>query len=506
MNPKKLLIGLLMATLLPFYAFAQTNTVDLEMIYKIKQEEFNNSKMDDLAFWFTDYMGPRLTGSTGDKRAQEFAKQKMIEMGFQNVHIEEATDFTRGGWDNLKTYAAMTVPYYTNFACNPVAWTGSTKGLVKSEVVLIDIQTEADIEKFKGKLNGKIVMLATTTALTLSYDPLATRYTDEQLEELSKEPNPPQPRQPAAPAANATLQRELRAKITELLKSEGVAVILNNSGSYNIPRSNGANYNSNDPEPIAELNIPFEAFDRIQRMIKHDVPVEMEVEIKNLFSEATKVYNVIGEIPGTDKKLKDQVVLLGAHLDSWHGSTGAADNASGCIVMLEALRILKALNVEPRRTIRVALWSGEEQGLFGSRGYVTNNLYDSQTKEKKAGFDNFSVYFNMDNGSGRYRGIYLQQNEMARPLFESWLKPFEDMGASTIAVRNTSGTDHLSFNSAGLPGFQFIQDVIEYNRTYHTPMDTWERLQIPDLKVNAIITASFAYNAAMMDDLFPRKP
>ncbi len=507
MNRKKLFFSVLVAVLLPLALLAQTP--DLEMVYKIKQKGFNDSKIEDLAFWFTDYSGPRLSASKGDKRAQELAKQKMEEMGFQNVKIEEATDFPRGGWDNLKTYAAMTAPYYTNFACNPVAWTGSTNGLVKSEVVLIDAQTEEDLAKYAGKLRGKIVMVATTTTLTLSYDPLASRYTDQELEELAKDPGPPAPRaagnMPPNMAQNPN-QNQIRGKINEMIIKEGAAVILNNSGSYNIPRSNGANYRHGDPEPIAQLNLPFEDFDRMQRLLKKDIPVEMEVEIKNNFYDSPKIYNVVGEIPGTDKKLKDEVVLLGAHLDSWHGSTGAADNTSGCIVMMEALRILIDLGVQPKRTIRVALWSGEEQGLHGSRAYVKNYLMDRETKEKKPGYDKFSVYFNMDNGSGRYRGIYLQQNEMARPLFEAWLAPFADLGASTITIRNTSGTDHLSFNDVGLPGFQFIQDRLEYGRTYHTPMDTWERLDLRDLKINAVITASFAYNAAMMDGLFPRKP
>jgi Zn-dependent M28 family amino/carboxypeptidase len=241
-------------------------------------------------------------------------------------------------------------------------------------------------------------------------------------------------------------------------------------------------------------------------LLKNNVPVEMEVEIKNSFFASPKVYNVIGEIPGTDKLLKSEVVLLGAHIDSYHGGTGAADNASGCIVMMEALRILKALNVAPKRTIRVALWGGEEQGLYGSRGYASKYLVDASNNQNKPDFDKFAAYFNMDNGSGQYRGIYLQGNEMVRPVFEEWLKPFEGLGASTITIRNTGGTDHQTFDRYGLPAFQFIQDEIEYDRGYHTVMDTYERLVMNDLKLNAIITASFAYNAAMRNDKLPRKP
>jgi len=493
---------------MPFWLLAQTEKVDLEMIYKIKQEGMNNSKVEDLAFVMTDLSGPRLTGSTGFTRGSEWAKKKMEEFGFQNVRIEATRDFNRGGWDNLKTYAAMTAPYYCNFACNPVAWTGSTNGLIKSEVVIVDVKSEADLDKYKGTLKDKIVLLPSTTTYEISFEPLASRYTDEQLKALTTESGSPRGRRPRQPFDIAAImaQRQLRAKTTELMKSEGVAVILNSSGTYNIPRSNGAGYNSGDPEPIAELNLPMEDHGRMERLIRKDVPVEMEIEIQNKFFPSPQVYNVIGEIPGMDKVLKNEVVLIGAHLDSWHGGTGAADNASGCIVMMEALRILKALNVAPKRTIRVALWGGEEQGLNGSRGYVEKYLVDPETNENKPDFDRFAAYFNMDNGSGRYRGIYLQQNEMVRPIFEEWLKPFESLGCSTIAIRNTGGTDHQSFDRYGLPAFQFIQDEIEYGRGYHTMMDTYERLVIADLRINAIITASLAYNAAMRDQKLPRKP
>jgi len=489
---------------------SQTEKVDLSMIYRIKQEESANSKIEDLAFWLTDYAGPRLTGSSGATRGYETAKKKMEEFGFQNVRIEAAREFNRGGWDNLKTYAAITAPYYSNIACNPVAWTGSTDGVIRSEVVLLDIRSESDLEKYRGKLSGKIVLMnpASVTPYEISYEPLATRYTDEQLAQIARETFPGGGRRPGSPVTALPVNPAflLRNKINELIKSERVAVIINNSGTYNIPRSTGAGYNSGEEEPIAELNIPMEAFQRMERLIRHDIPVEMEIEIRNRLFTSPTIYNVIGEIPGNDKNLKNEVVLLGAHIDSWHGGTGAADNASGCIVMMEALRILKSVNAAPRRTIRVALWGGEEQGYLGSYGYRDNYLTDPKTSEHKPGYDNFAAYFNMDNGSGRYRGIYLQQNEMVRPIFEEWLKPFADLGCSTIAVRNTGGTDHQTFDRLGLPAFQFIQDGIEYGRTYHTVMDTYERLVMNDLKINAMITASFAYNAAMRNEKLPRKP
>ncbi|MGA1977282.1 MAG: M20/M25/M40 family metallo-hydrolase [Bacteroidales bacterium] len=509
MKIKRICLNAVLFLAVSAWLSAQTESVDLSMIYKIKQEEQKNSKIEDIIFGLIDSTGPRLTGSTGFNHAAEWARKKMTEYGFQNVRIEEARDFGRGGWDNLKTYAAMTSPYYVNFACNPVAWTGSTNGLIKGEVVILDIKAESDLDKYKGKLAGKIVLMpsATTTPYEISFEPLASRLTDDQLKDLTTE-NMLQGRRQGPPSDYAAMaaQRQLRAKIADLCLNEGVAVILNNFGTYNIPRSNGANYNSGDKEPVPELNLPMEDYGRMERLIKRNVKVEMEVEIKNNFFPGPKVCDVIGEIPGTDKQLKNEVVMIGAHIDSWNGGTGAADNGAGCVVMMEAMRILKSLDVAPRRTIRIALWGGEEQGLNGSRGYVEKYLVDPVTKEHKLDYDKFSVYFNMDNGSGRYRGIYLQQNEMARPIFEAWLKPFADLGCSTITIRNTGGTDHLSFDAVGLPGFQYIQDAIEYGRGYHSVMDTYERLALSDLRVNAIITASLAYDAAMRNDKFPRKP
>ena len=500
--------GFLLSIALPLTA--QPENADLSIIYKIKQEEAINSKIEELAFWMTDFAGPRLTGSTGSTRGYETARKKMEEMGFQNVRIEEAREFNRGGWDNLKTYAAMTAPYYSNIACNPVAWTGSTDGLVKSEVILLDVKNEADLEKYRGKITGKIILLppSSTTPYQISYEPLARRYTDEQLSRMAKEAFPGRGRTQGIPRdiAYESGQVSLRDKITEFLINEGVAVILNNSGTYNIPRSTGKGYNSGEKEPAAELNITREAYGRMERLIKHNIPVEMEIEIRNRFFPGPMVCNVIGEIPGTDKTLKDEVVLIGAHIDSWHGGTGAADNTSGCIVMMEAARILKSLGVAPRRTIRIALWGGEELGYLGSKGYLNKYLIDAKTDAHKPDFDKFAAYFNMDNGSGRYRGIYLQWNEMVRPLFEEWLKPFEALGCTTIAIGYTSGTDHLTFDRYDLPAFQFIQDEIEYDRTYHSVMDTYERLSIEDLRINAIITASFVYNAAMRNEKLPRKP
>jgi carboxypeptidase Q len=507
MKIKRLYTSLLLIAFLPLLLTAQKENLDLSTVYKIKQEGSRGNTLEEMTYGLTDFVGPRLTGSTGGNRGNEWAKKTMEELGLQNVRIEEARDFTRGGWDNQKTYAAMTEPYYINFACNPVAWTGSTKGVVKGEVVLMNVATEADLEKYKGKLAGKIILMPSGTTYEISFAPLASRYTEEQLKDLATAPTPGMGgRRPNFDIAAMQAQRALRTKITDLIKAEGASVIINNSGIFNIPRSGGGNYKSGDTEPIAELNVPAEDAGRMERLLRHSVPVQMEIEIQNKFFASPKIYNVIGEIPGTDKILKNEVVLLGAHIDSWHGGTGAADDASGCVVMLEAMRILKSIEAAPRRTIRIALWGGEEQGLNGSRGYVEKYLMDPQTRAHKPDWDKFAGYFNMDNGTGKYRGIYIQQNELVRDIFAEWLKPFADMGCSTISIRNTGGTDHLSFDAAGLPGFQFIQDEIEYDRGYHTVMDTYERLIMSDLRQNAIITASFVWFASQRDVKLPGKP
>jgi carboxypeptidase Q len=506
MKFRKLSPILFLLSLLPIMAMSQGENVDLTMMYKIKQEGLKNSSIEELAFGLTDFTGPRLTCSDGNARGNEWAKKKMEELGFQNVRLEAAGELPSGGWDNLKAYAAMTAPYYASFACNPVAWTGSTHGAVKSQLVLLDVKDESDLDKYKGTLSGRIVLLPSTTTYEPNFEPLASRYTDDQLRELSMSTGQPKGRRQNSDFSTYMAQRALQQKIRDFLNTEGAAVILNGAGTFNVPKSAGTKYTAGSPEPVAELNLPVEAHGRMERLLRHNIPVEMEVEIINKFSPVTTVYNVLAEIPGTDKLLKNEVVMVGAHIDSWHGGTGAADNASGCIVMMEALRILKSLEVAPKRTIRIALWGGEEQGYYGSKGYIEKYLANPETKEHKSDYDKFAAYFNMDNGSGKYRGIYLQENMMVSPVFEEWLKPFASWGASTITLKNTSGTDHVPFNSIGLPAFQFIQDEIEYGRGYHTTMDTYERLVMTDLKQNAVITAAFVYNAAMRNSKLPVKP
>jgi len=484
---------------------AQKERIDLEILHKIKQEGLHNSGIKELSFYMTDYLGPRIPNSTTGERAQKLAADKLKEFGLSNVHLEAWGDFGRG-WENEKNYIAMTSPYYVPLIATPRAWTAGTVGPVTGEVVLVNIQDEADFDTYKGKLKGKIVITPSTSKYKVSFDPLARRYTDKELKELETVTVSRGGRRfTEADRARYKKMKQLRRKLSSFYKEEGVLASLFTSTYFGTVRGNGASQAMDAPPTLPEILLTGEHHDRIVRLLQHDVPVKVEMDIKNKFLDDDPTdYNVIGEIPGTDKKLKDEVVMCGAHLDSWHGGTGGADNASGCIVMMEAMRILKAIGASPKRTIKIALWGAEEKGLLGSRAYVKKHFGEpGNVKPEYAGLD---AYYNVDNGTGKIRGIYLQGNDMLKPIFKEWFVPLEDMGVTTVTLRNTGGTDHLSFNSAGLNGFQFIQDPVEYGRGYHTNMDTYERLLMNDLMQNAVIVAVMLYNTANRVEPLPRKP
>ena len=470
-----------------------------EWAIKIKAEGLGASQVEELSQYMTDYVGSRLTASLQKRRADSLMLEKLEEIGLSNPRSAFATEFTRGGWDVLKTYAAMTAPYYCAFSVNPRAWSGSTDGLVKGECIVFDVQTKEDLEKYRGKVAGKILLVPSTRTVEINFEPLASRYTEEELQELTKDNRAnARNRFPGGPGRGMPrdfrAMMELRQAMADFYNTEKPLCIVNGSGTFNVPSGSGVNYRAGDPEPVPELAMPLEDHNRMVRLIQHGQKVEMELELINRFTDDCEVHNLYAEIPGTDPKLKDEVVLLGAHFDSWHGGTGAADNASGCIVMVEAMRILKQLGFKPKRTIRLALWGGEEQGLYGSRGYLDQYLY--KDGKKLPGFDKFALYLNMDNGSGRFRGIYLERNDAAFPFFEEWMKSIESLGFQYLSPRTTGSTDHVTFNRVGLPSYQFIQDELEYGRTYHTLMDTYERLSQSDLKLNATIVAWLAACAA----------
>ncbi len=479
-----------------------------DLATRIKAEGLGNSQVEELSQFMTDYVGSRLTASMQKRRADALMIEKLKELGLSDPRSEFATEFTRGGWDVVKTYAAMTAPYYCAFSVNPRAWSGSTAGLVKGECVVFDVQTKEDLEKYRGRIAGKILLIPSTSSTTIRFDPLATRYSDEQLEALTKDNRADvTPRSTSAVrVSNSDYQArmELRNMMADFYKAEKPLCIVNGSGTFNVPSGSGVSYTAGNPEPIPEINMPLEDHGRMVRLIGRGQKVEMELELINKFTDDREVHNIYAEIPGTDPKLKDEIVLVGAHFDSWHGGTGAADNASGCIVMVEAMRILKELGFKPKRTIRLALWGGEEQGLYGSRGYLEQYLYKDQ--KKLPGFDKFALYLNMDNGSGRFRGIYLERNDGAFPFFEAWKKSIESIGFQYLSPRTTGSTDHVTFNRLGLPSYQFIQDELEYNRTYHTIMDTYERLSLADLRVDATIVAWLVACAANDPGRIPVNP
>ncbi len=490
--------------------------IDMDMINKIKEEGTKNSKVMDIAFHLADISGPRLTASPGFMRAANWAKEELTKIGLVNANLEPWGEFGKG-WQQERCYVAMTSPYYVPLIAVPRAWTGSTPGKkpLTGEVMLIKAKDTIELMQYAGKLKGKIVMTWSPAELKPSFEPDGVRFADSSLEKMAKSAAVAQgPRQRlqgdsaqrAAMMGRAALQR----KMTDFFIQEQPALVLSMNQSGNdgtVFVSGGGGYAKDAKLSPAMVMLSSDDYLRVQRLVDAGTTVELQADVKTkFFTDDLQGYNVIAEFPGTDPTLKEEVVMLGGHLDSWHGATGATDNAAGCAVMMEAVRILKTLGVQPRRTIRIALWSGEEQGLLGSRNYVKNHFADRTTMELKPDHSKISAYFNVDNGSGKIRGVYMERNKEAAAIFQQWLAPFNDIGAKTITLDPTSGTDHQAFDAVGIPGFQFIQDALEYNtRTHHTNMDTYDHLVPDDLKQAAVIVATFVYNAAQRDEKIPRK-
>lgn len=510
--------------LLLVFALAAQEKLDMDMIGKIRKEGLENSHVMDIAFHLTDANGPRVTSSPGFFRAANWAKDQLTQWGLENSELEPWGNFGKG-WELKKNYVAMTAPYYRPLIAFPKAWTRGTKKLKSAEVVLIEVKDSADVEKYRGKLKGKLLLPFRNDTLKQSFKPDAERYTDEELKKMA-EAKLQQQRQPQLQQGDTAAMRRFReqfqrsrgpaqalAYLKGIAEKEGAVAILSTSRGTDgtLFVQGGGSYAADAPENFLDIVLAMEDYLSLQRLVKAGIQVKVDVDVQTAFSNPdSKAYNVIAEIKGTDPKLKDELVMLGGHLDSWQGATGATDNAAGCTVMMEAMRILKTLGVQPRRTIRIALWSGEEEGLLGSRAYVKIHFAEVDTSTKKwilkPEHEKFSSYYNIDNGTGKIRGIYLQGNEKVKDIFTQWLVPFHDLGATTVTVSNTGGTDHQSFDGVGLPGFQFIQDPIEYDtRTHHSNMDSYDHLIYNDLKQMATIVASFVYNAAMRDEKLPRK-
>lgn len=497
-----------MLMLFPGALFAQE--IDMDAMAKIRKEGLDNSKVKEIAHQLTDVSGPRLTNSPGFQRAAEWSVGEMKKWGLTNSRIEEWGEFGKG-WQVEKSYLAMTKPYYMPFIGIPKAWTSGTGGPIKGEVVVVNIQNEEDLQKYAdGKLSGKIVLMKSTVDTDPTFKPDAVRYTTEDLDKMTNSQPFGQGNFTPEQAEKMRTMRSFRTKVDSTLKTQKIKLELAaRSGKHGtFYTSNGASYLGKSPLAGPSFEMSPEHAGLITRLVEDGIPVTLEAESATTFyDKKLTTGNVIAEITGSDPKLKDEIVMLGGHLDSWHSGTGATDNAAGCTVMMEAMRILKTSGLKPKRTIRIALWSGEEQGLHGSRNYVKNTFGDPQTMKLTPAHEKLSAYYNIDNGTGRIRGIYLQGNEGPRATFEKWLNSFSDIiDHPTVTSRNTGGTDHQSFDAVGLPGFQFIQDGIEYgSRTHHSNADTYERLVMDDLKQMAVVVAAFVYNTAQMDQKIPRK-
>ena len=521
---------LILACLVAFAVMpiAAEERVDLNAIHKIREEALQNSKVMDHVFQLTDVYGPRLTNSPGFFAAADWVVKQLKDWGIDG-HEEKWGPFGRG-WTYTHFSANLIEPQYAPLIGFPLAYSPGTNGTVTGEAMVANIAAESDFDKYKGKLKGKIVFLGVGRELNMITTSQGQRYTDDELAKLSLAADgggrggaPGTVALgdgrggrggrggPGTPSTDGlTPQQRFQNQLNKFLKDEGVAVVVRlgggqSSGGTVFGQAAGSR-DIKDPVPPPSVVLTPEHYNRVLRLLDNKIPVKLEFEIQAKFlDDRTDSINVIGEIPGGRKR--DEIVMLGAHLDSWQGGTGATDNAAGCAVMIEAMRILKTLGLPLDRTVRMALWSGEEQGLLGSRAYVTEHFADRGDMKLKPEHAKLAGYFNVDNGSGKIRGVYLQGNDAMRPVFEAWFKPFEDLGAGTISIRNTTGTDHQSFDAVGLPGFQFIQDGLEYNsRTHHSNMDVYDRVQRADMAQMAAIVASFVYQAANRDEMLTRKP
>ncbi|HEX8501394.1 MAG TPA: M20/M25/M40 family metallo-hydrolase [Pyrinomonadaceae bacterium] len=533
-------------------------------VQRIRDEALNRSQVMQILGHLTNVIGPRLTGSPGMRRANEWTRDKLAEWGLQNAKLEPWGAFGRG-WVLRQFSAAAAEPQPFPLNAYPKAWSPATQGPLTAEVVYVNAKDEAGLQKFKGQLRGKIVLNGAVRDPAAHFEPEGTRQTEKQLLDLANSPDPatvpPRSRQTPELRAAARLgavklnfyQEEGAALVVDPSRGDGGNIFVQGAAVPQplpadpaaqqalLDRAEGAPrqvraWDKAAPRFAPQVVLSIEHYNRLARMLEAGERVRATFNVDAQFLDADPTaYNTVAEIPGTD--LKDEVVMLGGHLDSWHGGTGATDNAAGVAVAMEAVRILKALGLRPRRTVRVALWSGEEQGLLGSRAYVEQHFGKLETPQPtprptpppeddkqptaqptpapaprgrlvtKPEYEKFSAYYNLDNGTGRIRGVYMQGNEGVRAHFRRWLAPFNDLGAQTLTLANTGSTDHVPFDQIGLPGFQFIQDSVEYNtRTHHSTQDTYERLQADDMKQAAAVMAAFVYQTAMLDERLPRKP
>ena len=568
-------------------------------IARIRDEGLNRSQVMQTLSYLTDVIGPRLTGSPNLKRANEWTRDKMTSWGLTNAHLEAWGPFGRG-WSLQRFSAQLIEPQAIPLIASPKAWTPGFEKPLTAEVVYLDAKNDSDLEKYKGQLKRAIVLASPIRQLRARFEPLASRLNESNLLRLANAAAPDTRNrvgdtnagtpgfrrggpffgrtggrdsdtgetQPASTNGTNVARvggpgprggNPFQGRVLSFLAKEEVALVVTPSSQgdggtlfvaqatvpgaqtrgTNSPGTNATRsaWSTNAPAIPAQMAVATEDYNRLVRMIQQGEKLKMAVDMRVQFhTNDLMAYNTVAEIPGTD--LKNEIVMIGAHMDSWHSGTGATDNGAGCAATMEAVRILKALDLQPRRTIRIALWTGEEQGLLGSKAYVTEHFgyYTNITNSSVArsprdesnasgrrtrtgstnattrklirerDYEKLSAYYNLDNGTGKIRGVYMQGNEGVRSLFRKWLQPFYDLGAETLTPSNTGGTDHLSFDAIGLPGFQFIQDPIDYEtRTHHSNEDVYDRIQADDMKQAATIMAAFLYNTAMMDEKVPRK-
>jgi carboxypeptidase Q len=522
----------------PSYELPQpaTETVDYGMYQRIRDEGLHHSHVMEYASALIDGIGPRLTGSPNLKRANEWTRDQFTAMGCSNAHLEDWGEFGMG-WQQLNTWVRMASPDTAVFIAQAAPWSASSHGAVNGPAIWMNPKKVEELEKFKGQLAGKIVLLGEMREVKPVDKPLFTRMTDKDLAKEFEYPLPPQ-EDYAQYMKEFPEREELRQKIIQLLVSEhALGVILPSRDEKDSGGSGGTIFDDDNliwsafmkdhavEVPVVVMAI--ENYGRVYRLLEAKVPVSIEMNVDTRFTgDHEHGFDTIAEIPGTDPKLKDEVVMLGAHLDSWAAATGATDNGAGTVVSMEVMRILNALQVKPRRTIRVGLWTGEEEGDYGSAGYVKEHFGYAPTStapdqlklpewlrkpggplELKPDQQKISAYFNVDNGTGKILGIYTQENAAIAPVFAQWIEPLKDLAVTTVTQRDTEDTDHESFDAVGIPAFQFIQDDMDYDsRTHHSNMDTYERLQEGDLAQAATVEAIFVYNTAMRDQMLPRKP
>ena len=521
---RRALLVMLLAVSAATFVVAQSDKLDYAMLGSIRDEGLNRSQVMDHVSWLSDVYGPRLTGSPGIQQAGEWTMKKFREWGLSNVH-QERWVFGKG-WSLVRFTAHLVEPQIQPLVGFPQEWSSGTKGPIAAEVVRVQIANEADLEKYRGKLAGKIVLAQPARRVRMLEGPIILRMSDKDIAEAETTPVPAVSGGGGpSTGSGRTSAAAFRQKVSDFYVQEGVVAVFDRGGdsdmaaggsdlSWQQQHSDGGTIFPNGSSPrddkagkgVPVIALAVEHYNRMIRVLDKSVPVKVELNVEAKFYDegAPNGFNTLAEIPGTD--LASEIVLLGAHFDSHPYATGATDNATGSGAMMEAVRILKAVGAKPRRTIRIGLWGGEEQGLLGSRAYVREHIADVETMALKPEHAKLAAYFNSDNGTGKVRGIWLQSNMAARPIFEAWMAPLHDLGVTTIGPRSVASTDHVSFDNAGIPAFQFMVDRLEYNsRTHHSNMDTFDRVQRDDMVQQATVIAVFAYNAAMRDEKLPRK-